>query len=445
MKACKTQKSAEEEECPKEEEAKASPNCEALYHLEKFSNYLVEALNKIPNLHDEWMRKFLKVGEDKRKTLAFSVPRWRKWEGCYASYMWLLENTKISMITRFGSRKFIPANYVNVEVKRNERRILLLTGYTLFHYKGKGFVMWSNYDGMDSSSTLHYNEKHEKLAVEIIEGMRTYMQEKSFYKNERIKVSGGYFFEFLEYPKLSWKDIVLSEKITNEIMLNLVFPLNNEQICKDYKVPWRRGVLLGGEPGTGKTKLAKVLCNMLDHCTIIWVTSESIGKSEHIASLFEAARFLAPTLIVMEDIDFFGQDREIVHNPIVGELLNQLDGNAPNDGIFVMASSNRPGLLDKALANRPGRFDVKLEVTLPEEPERLRMVRLFSKDRKFSSEVRVEHLATITNGLTGAHIQEAFIYATLDSLNRGLKSIDNTSIEKAVARMKSKDVPRMVS
>jgi len=140
----------------------------------------------------------------------------------------------------------------------------------------------------------------------------------------------------------------------------------------------------------------------------------------------------------MEDIDFFGQDRAIERSPVIGELLNQLDGNAPNDGIFIMASSNRPGLLDKALANRPGRFDLKLEVKLPDLESRKQMVKLFSKGKILSRNINLDTLATQTGGFTGAHIQEVFVYAALDSLQKGYSSIKQKSLNKAVTRLKEK-------
>jgi cell division protease FtsH len=118
--------------------------------------------------------------------------------------------------------------------------------------------------------------------------------------------------------------------------------------------------------------------------------------------------------------------------------LNQLDGNAPNNGIFVLASTNRPNLLDKALANRPGRFDIKLEVKLPDATDREKLVRLFSQDKTFDKDVSLQTIVSKTEGFTGAHIQEIFSYAALDSLKKGHPAIKQASLEKALERLRPK-------
>jgi len=436
---------ATEDECEAESPKELSSE-NTLKELHRFSEYLVKALRSLPNPREKIFKKYAGP-KNERSSLRFSIPCYRQKEGCYSSNQFLLNNKKIKVdkITRFEDNQFFAPMYGDIQIKRNKWVPLLVRSYLFLHYRKRTFIAFMDWTDRDAYVDFTFNKKDKALAKEMIDGLREHLRDKSFLKGERIKLVSGYYFDFLEYPKLSWKDIILSKEIKDEVFLNIVFPLSNEKLCKKHGLQWRRGVLLGGEPGTGKTKLAKVLCNKLDGCTVIWVTAESIENSNHMKTLFKAARYFSPTLIVIEDIDFLGKDREIEHNPIVGELLTQLDGSASNDGIFVLASSNRPGLLDKALANRPGRFDVKLEVKLPDKGARLEMIKLFSKSKQFEENIDFNNLSILTEGLTGAHIQESLVYAMLDSLHLGNDKIKLSSIKKAIKRMKTSPRLGMIS
>jgi AAA+ superfamily predicted ATPase len=394
--------------------------------------------NKVDLLEDHLV-EYTKSKGLSRNSMVFAVPLYQKWQACNAVFSFLRDKTTYQKICSFNydCDKLAAPTYTQIEIKREVRKPVLVRGWFFFKHQGVGYGSYLDYEGKTAELVLYYNKKHEAPAIELINELRTYMQEHNIFKNERLKVTDGVVLEFLEYPKLSFDDIILEKKLKEEIFLNLIFPLNNEELCKEHKIPWRRGIILGGSPGTGKTKLAKVLCNVLK-CTVIWVTTESITGPYDVKMVFEAARYLNPTLMVFEDIDFLGKDRELEHSPVLGELLNQLDGNAPNHGIFVLASSNRPGLLDKALANRPGRFDVQLELNPPEINERRQLIQLFSKDKKLCPDWNPEDLALKSNGLTGAHIQELFTYATLYSLQQGAKTITSESLNKALIHFKEK-------
>jgi ATP-dependent 26S proteasome regulatory subunit len=147
--------------------------------------------------------------------------------------------------------------------------------------------------------------------------------------------------------------------------------------------------------------------------------------------LFDAARFYAPTLIILEDIDFIGLNRDFSHNPILGELLTQLDGNDPNDGIFVITTTNRPELLDEALANRPSRFDISCVFELPNSEQRQRIIELFSKDMEFAEPLNMPQIIEVTKDLSGSHIKEIFVHCQLAALKAKRKPTNKDIIAKA--------------
>lgn len=433
----------EEEEKPS---ISSSNSSTALYHLREFSEFLVKALNSIPDQLDMLKLKYLKCDAAKCEEIVYSVPCYRMRETAYVANQFIKNKTDIGLITHFSSdcTKLTSATYTDIQIKRKKYYPALTEGWVFTHYKEVGFALYFMVTGLNPHISVYFNPKDREDARRLIDNIRKHVRKYNFLKGEKLKVVNGYILNFLEYSKMDWNEVILEETIKDEVMLNLIFPIENRKLCKTNSVPWRRGILVSGEPGTGKTQLAKVLCNVLKKVTVIWVSAEGLTESYHVRTLFDAARYLAPTLIIMEDIDFFGKNRAIERNPLLGELLNQLDGSAPNDGVFVMASSNFPGILDQALANRPGRFDVKLKMELPGYEERIQMLKLFSIGKKLSSDIQLTHLATITNGLTGAHIRESLTYATLDSLSRGYNQIHLDSIAKAVTRLKKKETKGFV-
>jgi len=406
--------------------------------IEEFGKALVKAMKALPNPREDLEKKILKVPVMERESITFLVPAYARYQAAYAVQTYIQKNAQVERVTCFDDNYFSPPEFENIEVKRGVRESILTSGYTFFTYKDVGFKAMSYYCGTSAYTTFTFPREQKDKAFELVENIRTFMETKNYFKGEKLKLTKGVFLDFLDYPKVKWDELILPQELKDEIALNIIFPVENEKLCAKYKVPWRRGVLLGGVPGTGKTKLAKILCNMLEKCTVIWVSGESISEPYHVEALFQAAREFAPTLIVMEDIDVHGKDREYGDSAIIGELLNQLDGNAPNNGIFVLASTNRPNLLDKALANRPGRFDIKLEVKLPDATDREKLVRLFSQDKTFDKDVSLQTIVSKTEGFTGAHIQEIFSYAALDSLKKGHPAIKQASLEKALERLRPK-------
>jgi len=422
---------------PAKEECK--PSQDRIGLLRDLSKALMEVFTRKKTLFDEMMEKYLRDQVENLYKTTFSVPTFQKWQACYAVQEYLKENAKTLRTVSFNceAEKLSPPSYQEVEVKRNVHQPLLVFGWKFYKWKGIPVVSVSDYKGRTSETTFYVNKKNKHAVSDLISAIRFYMKDHNYFRGEKLKVVDGCLFEFLEYPKLSFDEIVLDPVFKEELTLNLLFPIKNEALCKEFSIPWRRGVLIGGEPGTGKTKLSKVLCNVLD-CTVLWVSTESIGQAWEMKQVFEGARLLSPTLIIFEDVDFLGTDREIDRNPILGELLNQLDGNSPNYGIFVLASTNRPNLLDRALANRPGRFDLKLELTKPDLEARKKLIKLFIIGKTLDPSLNLERLAEDTQGLTGSHIQEVITYGMLDALHLNSRVLRNENLSKGLSSVKGR-------
>jgi len=162
---------------------------------------------------------------------------------------------------------------------------------------------------------------------------------------------------------------------------------------------------------TGKTLIAKALANQVNS-TFVWVTADDVKYPEHISHIYNMARELAPTIVLFEDIDYIGKQRDKwdsgSFDKITGELLNQMDGLQSNEGIITIATSNYPKALDKALRNRPGRFDIRVKFELPDDELRGLMFKLFF-DKIEVLDVTIDDMVEKTYGYTGAYIKELVV------------------------------------
>jgi hypothetical protein len=185
--------------------------------------------------------------------------------------------------------------------------------------------------------------------------------------------------------------------------LVLDFP-NAIERYRRHGLPAKRGVLLAGPPGTGKTLLCRALCHELP-ATFIWVTPRHMKEEEHVSGVWEIARALQPTVLLLEDIDVYAESRDDHTNSgILGELMVQMDGPDANDGILTLATTNRLEVVEQALRNRPGRFDRVIHVGALEEDGRRELLR--RRLGHMVSAGMLEHVVTLTEEFTGAQVDE---------------------------------------
>lgn len=385
------------------------------------------------------VKKFFDVDETKLISIKTSFPLFQQSQACYAINMFTLNETKPVKVIGYQSEMHSAPSHQEIEIKRGKTVPLLSRAWVFVKWRRKNLVVYIMFDGNYSEFTVFGLKKHAKTMHKFSVEVQKWMRENNFFRGERLEYNPFGRLGFLNYRKgIDWDSIILPKELKDEVILNLLFPLSNEKLCKKHNIPWRRGVLLAGVAGTGKTQLGRVLCNMLGKkITVIWATPKALHDAEKVKLLFEASRYFSPTLLVIEDIDFIGKSRDFTTDPIVGELLTQLDGNAPNHGIFVLATTNRPELLDKALVERPSRFDVKLIFEVPNLEHRLRMVKHFSVGKHFK-DVTYKEIAEMTDGFTGAYIQEVITYGTLLSLLEKKDSIEKTHLKKAIKQIRGK-------
>jgi ATP-dependent 26S proteasome regulatory subunit len=214
------------------------------------------------------------------------------------------------------------------------------------------------------------------------------------------------------------EDVILPDETLRLLDRNVLSFVGHRAKLRSLGQSTRKGILLYGPPGTGKTHTIRYLAsNLPDHTTLI-ITAEQIGWLSRYMSL---ARLLQPTMVVIEDVDLVGRSREMIgacEEPLLNRLLNEMDGLKEDADILFVLTTNRPEQLEAALASRPGRIDQAIEVPLPDEACRDKLVRLYGKGLPLSDAI-VSEATQRTEGVSAAFIKELMRRVAQASIVRG--------------------------
>jgi transitional endoplasmic reticulum ATPase len=237
--------------------------------------------------------------------------------------------------------------------------------------------------------------------------------------NQTVLVYDGYWQRsrdmWLAAQKASWDKVILDETMKKALTNVVDTFFDSEDTYEDLGVPWKRGLIFGGEPGNGKTISIKALMHTLlferkDPIPTLYV--RNAPQTYDIGAVFTMARRLAPCMLVLEDIE------TIVTPRTRSYFFNEMDGLENNDGLFVVASTNFLDKLDPGLAKRPSRFDRTYIFPLPNEHERTLYCEFWRRKLEGKKTIEFPHrlcgaMAGITEGFSFAFLQECFVAALL--------------------------------
>lgn len=241
-------------------------------------------------------------------------------------------------------------------------------------------------------------------------------------------------------PKTTFADVAGIDAEKQELMEIVDFLKNKEKFkALGARVP--RGVLLAGEPGTGKTLLARAIAGEAN--VPFFATSGSdfsgiivgLGVAK-IKEMFEMAKRNAPCILFIDEIDAIGQKRsshsfnDQDREQTLNQLLIEMDGFANETGIIVIGATNRPDMLDTALL-RPGRFDRQVQIELPDLAGRDAILNLHAKKFKIADTVQLKDVARGTTGFSGADLENLLNEGALHAVRAGHKAVEQSDLDEA--------------
>lgn len=264
------------------------------------------------------------------------------------------------------------------------------------------------------------------------------------FKMQGLGEKGKVYDETERKTKIKFDDVAGLEEEKGELKEIVEFLKEPEKFTKmGARIP--KGVLLYGKPGTGKTLIAKAIAGEADVPFISMSGSEFIEMfaglgASRVRKLFDKARKLAPCIVFIDEIDAIGSRRtsnsgaESENNQTLNQLLVEMDGFGSEETIIVLAATNRPEMLDKALL-RPGRFDRQITIPTPDLKGRLEILKIHSKDKRISDDVNLESIAEDTAGFTGAELENILNEAAIIATKNKHEEIENDDIEEAVKKV----------
>jgi transitional endoplasmic reticulum ATPase len=251
---------------------------------------------------------------------------------------------------------------------------------------------------------------------------------------------------FVEVPDVTWADVGGLGDTKERLREAIQWPLEYPEVFARMDMQAAKGVLMYGPPGTGKTLLAKAIANESQSNFISVkgpeLLNKYVGESEKgVREVFEKARANAPTVVFFDEIDSIAGERgqrsgdSGVGERVVSQLLTELDGLEDLEDVVVIATTNRPDLIDPALL-RPGRLDRHVHVPVPDEAARRKIFAVHTRNKPLAEEVDLDDLATRTDGYVGADIEAVCREASMAATREFIARVDPDEIDESVGNVR---------
>ncbi|WP_435074136.1 CDC48 family AAA ATPase [Halorubrum sp. HHNYT27] len=251
---------------------------------------------------------------------------------------------------------------------------------------------------------------------------------------------------FVEVPDVSWEQVGGLEETKERLRETIQWPLEYPEVFEELDMQAAKGVLLYGPPGTGKTLLAKAVANESESNFISIkgpeLLNKYVGESEKgVREVFSKARENAPTIVFFDEIDSIATERgknsgdSGVGERVVSQLLTELDGLESLEDVVVIATTNRPDLIDSALL-RPGRLDRHVHVPVPDEEARRKILEVHTRNKPLADDVDLDVLARRTEGYVGADIEAVAREASMNASREFIGSVAREEIGESVGNVR---------
>lgn len=255
-------------------------------------------------------------------------------------------------------------------------------------------------------------------------------------------------YKVIKSTNVTFKQIAGMDEVKKEVQIYIDI-MKNREYYKKAGIRMPKGIIFEGSPGNGKTLLAKAIASEMN-VSFIQANACDIGGiivgkgTQDLRKLFKAARKSAPCIVFLDEIDAIGGKRmdngnatNTDSNRIVTSLLTELDGFEGNEGIFVIAATNRIDSLDDALV-RPGRFDRKISIKNPDYQTRHKLIEMYLKDKAVSSNVNMDELTWKFAGMCCADIENCVNSAAIHAISQKRNVIEAKDFEQTIVQQKIK-------
>ena len=272
----------------------------------------------------------------------------------------------------------------------------------------------------------------EGVAAGFLADLRRLMHEHDVYRGQVLTLkadphTGGRELIFLERPQLKADELVLPDGVLDRIERHVLGPTRHREALLAGGRHLSRGLLLWGPPGTGKTLTVRYLASVLEGATVVILSGGTLGFVGAFAGL---AKRLAPSLVVLEDVDLVAQERTFGpfgSSPVLFELMNEMDGMGEDADVAWVLTTNRADALEPALAARPGRIDLAVELPLPDSDGRRRLLALYARglDLQLADE---RAIVERTEGVPASFIKELLRKAALRAAEGGRTTVTDADV-----------------
>jgi hypothetical protein len=259
------------------------------------------------------------------------------------------------------------------------------------------------------------------LAQRLLAELDQLRADLNVYRGHLLDVSldqmGRAILTFTGPPGVTRDDVVLPATVLARVERHALGVAGHREALLAAGQHLKRGLLLYGPPGTGKTHTTRYLLGQMTAYTRLVLTGHSLVA---VGAITDLARALLPAVVVLEDVDLVAEERSLgpASSPVLFDLLDAMDGAAPDADLLFLLTTNRADLLEPALAARPGRVDVAVEIALPDDPARERLLTLYGQNVPLAlTEEDVSLAVERTDGTTASFLKELIRRAVLESLH----------------------------
>ena len=246
---------------------------------------------------------------------------------------------------------------------------------------------------------------------------------------------GNEMVSFLPRPELAVEDVVLPAGVLDAIERHVVRPAEHTARLTELGQHLKRGLLLHGPPGTGKTHTVRYLLGRLQGYTVVVLSGRAMRLLPQATAL---VRRLQPAVLVIEDVDLIAEDRgRHDSTPLLFELLNRIDGIDADADVTFILTTNRVADMERALVDRPGRVDLAVEVPRPDAEGRERLLRLYARGLPLDPP-QVARIVAATEGVTASYVRELVRRAVLRSVDtdpEGPVTLRGAVLDEALAEL----------